>query len=60
MTRFMALKRIEDEKLFSDLIVGFVKKHKTPEAVAEALNTELEVDLKDTVEEALQNYSAPV
>ena len=41
MTRFEVLKRIEKEEQFADLIVGFVEQFKTPEALAEALKTEL-------------------
>ena len=57
MTRFEVLKRIEKEEQFADLIVGFVEQYKTPEALAEALKTELtEEGLQALRSTALEGY----
>lgn len=57
MTRFEVLKRIEKEDQFADLIVGFVEQYKTPEALAEALKTELtEEGLQALRSTALEGY----
>lgn len=57
MTRFEVLKRIEKEEQFADLIVGFVEQYKTPEALAEALKTELtEEGLQTLRSTALEGY----
>lgn len=54
MTRFEALKRIEKEKQFADLIVGFVEKYKTPEAITAVLKTELTEEGLQTVKSIAQ------
>lgn len=57
VTRFEVLKRIEKEEQFADLIVGFVEQFKTPEALAEALKTELtEEGLQALRSTALEGY----
>lgn len=55
MTRFDVLKGIEKEECLADLMVGFVNKYKTPEAVAEVLKKEMTEEELQTIKSVAQS-----